>query len=247
MIVIDNNLEVPHGNTVIWRYMSLDKFLDLIITDELFFSNAFSLTDRYEADIPIRNKELIRNKLLKKGLPENEVNEKLTNLNMEVVAQKLATLVNCWSINQTESYALWKIYLSGGKAGVAIKSTVGRLKKSINNIPNNKAEKIFIGKVSYTDFIDENNIDRKIIITTKSNYYKYENELRLFILYNYKEQIDNKVANGHRIKVDTNIMIEKVFLSPFTSSWFQNSFREVLSKIKPFLVNNLVKSGIYEI
>jgi hypothetical protein len=40
-------------------------------------------------------------------------------------------LINCWSVNQYENYALWKIYLGGEKNGVAIKSTVSKLRKSV--------------------------------------------------------------------------------------------------------------------
>ncbi len=37
---------------------------------------------------------------------------------------KELVLINCWSINPHESYALWKIYLGGEKNGVAVRSTI---------------------------------------------------------------------------------------------------------------------------
>ena len=59
MIVKNKNLDIPHGNTVIWRYVGLDKFLDLLISQELFFSNAAKMSDKYEGLIPKRNQDYL--------------------------------------------------------------------------------------------------------------------------------------------------------------------------------------------
>lgn len=44
---------------------------------------------------------------------------------------KELVLINCWSINPHENYALWKIYLGDEKNCVTIKSTVSKLSKSV--------------------------------------------------------------------------------------------------------------------
>ena len=59
MIVKNDNLDIPHGNTVIWRYVGLDKFLDLLMSQELFFTNAAHMSDKYEGLIPKRNQEYL--------------------------------------------------------------------------------------------------------------------------------------------------------------------------------------------
>ena len=47
-----DDLGKPWGTSIIWRYMGLDKFLDLITNSRLFFANVHSLTDQYEASLP---------------------------------------------------------------------------------------------------------------------------------------------------------------------------------------------------
>lgn len=58
MIVKDDRILKPHGNTVIWRYLGLEKFLDLLASNELFFTNAEKLTDKYEGVLPKRNEKI---------------------------------------------------------------------------------------------------------------------------------------------------------------------------------------------
>lgn len=60
MIVKNKNLDIPHGNTVIWRYIGLDRFLDLPMSQELFFSNAAKMFDKYEGFIPKRNQSYLQ-------------------------------------------------------------------------------------------------------------------------------------------------------------------------------------------
>jgi hypothetical protein len=45
-------LEVPHGNSAVWRYMNTWKFLQFLENSSLFFPNANKLTDQYEVSLP---------------------------------------------------------------------------------------------------------------------------------------------------------------------------------------------------
>ena len=80
MIVKNKNLDIPHGNTVIWRYVGLDKFLDLLISQELFFSNAAKMSDKYEGLIPKRNQDYLL-KSIKLFTPLISSSEDRTNEN----------------------------------------------------------------------------------------------------------------------------------------------------------------------
>ncbi|MEJ6498184.1 hypothetical protein [Pseudoalteromonas lipolytica] len=55
----DDALEIPHGNSSVWRYMSTWKFEQLLINSTLFFPNANALSDQYEVTIPasVKNKK----------------------------------------------------------------------------------------------------------------------------------------------------------------------------------------------
>ena len=132
MIVKDKRLNKPHGNTVIWRYLGLDKFLDLLASNELFFTNAKKMTDKHEGVIPKRNEKHILKQLKSEGFNDEEAKYESQKRLHQTNSLRALTLLNCWTINQHESYALWKIYLGGDKSGVAIKTTVSKLERVSN-------------------------------------------------------------------------------------------------------------------
>ena len=47
------NLKNLDGETIIWRYMDIIKFLDLIQTQQLYFSNIENFNDPYEGFVSI--------------------------------------------------------------------------------------------------------------------------------------------------------------------------------------------------
>jgi len=251
MIVKDTRINnVPHGNTVIWRYLSLDKFLDLIVSKELFFTNAAKMTDKYEGLIPKRNQEYLLKQIRKEGysLKDAEI-ESQKRLHQTNSLREL-TLLNCWTINQHESYALWKIYLGGAKSGVAIKTTVGKLTRAIKKGNDHFDEDIFISKVNYTDFIREEPESRFNVITTKNKFYEYEKELRLFIFhYPLSEggiKTPYNLSIGRRLKIDIYELIDEIYLSPFTGRWFDNTINELIKQINPELSRKIKNSEILD-
>lgn len=250
MIVRNKGLEIPHGNTVVWRYVALDKFLDLLISQELFFSNAAKMSDKYEGLIPKRNQDYILKSIKKDGLSREDAEAERQKRLRNIHSLKELTLLNCWTISQSESYALWKIYLGGSKSGVAIRTTVSKLIKAIENGGDSYKEDIFISKVKYTDFIMEEAENRFNVITTKNKFYDYEKELRLFILHN-PTSVDSEIppyniSVGRRLKVDLNELIDQIYLSPFVGRWFDQTLIEILNKINPGLTKRIKNSEILD-
>ena len=79
-------------------------------------------------------------------------------------------------MNESESDAMWKLYGNQGGETVAIKTNVGRLKKSLENSPI----EVFIGKIRY----EENNIPEGNLyfpVLNKRKPFQHEEELRLCI------------------------------------------------------------------
>jgi len=247
-IVENKYLKVPHGNTIVWRYMGLDKFIDLIVHERLFFTNAKNLTDQYEISIP---EEIIDNKLKSlqnKSYDDRNLYEEIAIYKHQNRSMKELTLLNCWSINRNESYALWKIYLDGAKIGVAIKTTISNLKKSIENGNDPYPEDIYIGSVEYSDKYSKPEYSRFDLITRKKSFYKFENELRLFIIHFPRSEggiePPYNLGIGRNINVDINYLIDNVYLSPFAGKWFEDSFRKAVVKINPSVSNKLITSSI---
>ncbi|MDY0779385.1 hypothetical protein [Tenacibaculum sp. IB213877] len=250
MIVKNPNLDVPHGNTVIWRYVGLDKFLDLLTSQELFFSNAAKMSDKYEGLIPKRNQEYLLKAIKNNGLSREEAEQERQARLHRIHTLKELTLLNCWTMSQNESYALWKIYLGGAKAGVAIRTTVAKLTRAIKKGNDPFKENIYLSKVKYTDFIKEEPENRFNVITTKNKFYDYEKELRLFIFHEPLAEGGIKTPydlfTGRGVKVDLSELIDEIYLSPFVGKWFDSTFIEVLDKVHPNLSEKIKNSEILD-
>jgi len=95
MIVRDKRLKIPHGNTIIWRYLGLDKFLDLIVSRELYFANAATMTDQYEGVIPKRTQKARKKNLIQRGLPTERASFAIEKENHLAKGLKDLTLLNC--------------------------------------------------------------------------------------------------------------------------------------------------------
>jgi len=173
-----------HGNRKIWRYMNLDKFLDLLIGKHLYFTNMSNLTDKNEGVLPTKTIQAKKHLLKERGLVGIDLDEAIKSFEYEHNSFRDLTLVNSWSFGKTESYALWKIYLQGSKTGVAIQSTIGSLIKSINEGGEPYEEDIYMGRVKYKDYLSEDELISHLNLATwKNNFYVYEKEMRLCIFH----------------------------------------------------------------
>ena len=130
-----------------------------------------------------------RKELKQTGLRGRDLEEELAVFHWETNPMKELVLTNCWSINQYESYALWKIYLGGEKNGVALKSTVSSLKKSILLGDDSYPEEFFIGKVKYRTHLKQDELSRLSVITTKKPFYDFVQKNFLWLIY-YKQAGD---------------------------------------------------------
>nr|WP_311733179.1 DUF2971 domain-containing protein [Granulicella mallensis] len=168
------------GTSRLWRYVSLDKLVDLFSTGELFFSPLayFTKTDPFEGFLPsvafdaqasIHRKmvedteashQLLAEHRSRQGYPltdeeraklQSSLEELRSHLRRFLPAIVKTTVVNCWHYNESESEAMWRIYAENGKA-VAIETTFDGLKESIEN--RDSSNVIHIYPVKYLDFFD---------------------------------------------------------------------------------------------
>lgn len=242
------DLKVPHGSSIVWRYMTLEKFLDLLTHKRLFFTNAQNLTDGYEVSLPLNLVKAKRKELIESGLSGRDLEEELAAFEFKNHPMRDLTMVNCWSLGRHESYALWKIYLAGSHGGVAIRTKFSKVRRSIEVADDEYPEDIFSGQVQYRDFLPESELSRYKLITTKREFYEYEQELRLFILHfplsegGIKAPYNAKV--GRHVNVDLDILVDEIYLSPFVAAWFGEALREVVSHVAPKLEKRMTVSSI---
>lgn len=163
--------------------------------------------------------------------------------------------VNCWSINEYESYSMWGAYTKP-QEGIAIKSNLDSLKKSIVS-----EENILCRKIEYhthlerkENYLDENNTPlifrgglRSVAIEMLLNKqigFRDDRELRLIysdettlppdiiwgdILSERMSKEKNK-SNFHNIIVKPDILINEIILHPNCSDTFQQQVIDMLNK-----------------
>ncbi len=188
-------------NMPLWRYMDFWKFLNLLESNALFFSNSENLGDNSEGRIPPYVLKKMAIKEAEDGTDEN----KHTINYLENVARK-NFLISSWCYAERESFALWKIYAKD-KSGIAIETDLTALKQSFNNT----SRLIFIGEINYINeknyYFDLSNLFYPFV--TKLDHYSFENEIRCIT-----ESDDYEKNKDNLVDVDLNGLIKKVHISP---------------------------------
>src|SRR5262249_36502984 len=109
-------------------------------------ASGLALDDPYEGALPDADVETMRALLREAKVPDDALVQLLKSFRINE-GWKSSVGLNCWHVNPYESAAMWKLYASN-EEGVAIKSTVRRLKDSLSSY----APDVFLGAVSYIDY-----------------------------------------------------------------------------------------------
>ena len=278
MPVLDDHPSIPKApadDQIIWRFLTLEKLLHMILNGSLYFTQVLELQkdDPFESQfssahiIAIKTimsdvealKAFLRyaNKTEEIDLNDdrikNQINMALNIPMLEMFAKFAAGIhyVNCWHVNDFESAAMWRLYCSN-HSGVAIKSTVGKLKKSIED---NESD-IYIGKIEYIDYRTEviptgnsfNTIFRKRLS------FAHENELRVCLV-QLPERLEgeensavysflDRNPKGIHLKCKMTELIDEVVVSPLSQAWFTETIKGVLESLVPGL--NVKKSDLFD-
>lgn len=231
-------------NIKVWRYMDFTKFVSLLNSESLFFSRADKFEDPFEGVYSQANK------ILRPEVYSDIPNQQLFFEKIDFINRKIRehTLINCWHINEHESSAMWKLYLSSNE-GIAIQTTFGKLCESFSNTE----DEVFLGKVKYvnyeTDWIPEGNTFSPFLFKRKS--FEHEHEVRAIVqIFSQEFRTENSIdinspiyEYGKNIEVDLQILIENIYISPTSPKWFVDLIRSVLEKFQ--LNKNVVQSQLY--
>lgn len=188
----------PERHLPIWRYMDFHKFISLLHFKRLHFSRADKLEDLFEKKIA---------DLLFKDWPaaRKESYERIRRCHKDRIPR---TFISCWTNLDKESYAMWQIYAK--ENGVAVQTTVANLGKALDGTGAK------IHKVHYLDFNSEKSplIDPACnFFVCKPKAYEYEREIRAVM-------VDDSEEASVNVKVDVDILIDNIYISPFAGGWF---------------------------
>lgn len=212
----NDNIKLPEDpDTIVWKYLDLSKFLDLLMSQKLFMSRSDKFEDQYEGTF---------------SEPTYEEIKKLSENNPEFLdyykSHREKVVVSSWHINEYESFAMWQIFTQNNE-GLAIQSTIGRLQKALKPEINYSQ---FIGEVNYIDYKKEyipfDDMFFPFMFKRKS--FQYEREVR--IISDLSEN-NIKINDGIKIDVDVNQLIEKIYIHPKSENWYKKLVIDLVSKL----------------
>ena len=216
MYLTSPNIKLPEDpNTIVWKYLDLSKFLDLLLSKKLFMSRSDKFEDQYEGTF---------------SEPTFEEIKKLAINNPEFLnyykTHREKVAISSWHINEYESFAMWQIFTQNSE-GLAIQSTIGRLQKAL--VPE-KNLKQYIGQVNYIDYKKEyipfDDLFFPFLFKRKS--FQYEREVRII---SDTSDTDITINDGIKINVDINQLIDKIYIHPKSENWYKNLVIELVSKL----------------
>ena len=216
MYLDNKNIKLPTDpDTIVWKYLDLSKFLDLLLSQKLFMSRSDKFEDQYEGTF---------------SEPTFEEIKKLSVNNPEFLtyykSHREKVAISSWHINEYESFTMWQIFTQNSE-GLAIQSTIGRLQKAL--IPEKNHEQ-YIGEVNYIDYKKEyipfDDMFFPFLFKRKS--FQYEREVRII---SDISSSNIKINDGMKIDVDIKQLIEKIYIHPKSENWYKNLVIELMEQL----------------
>ncbi|WP_264619465.1 DUF2971 domain-containing protein [Flavobacterium sp. 7A] len=216
MYIHNPNIKLPSDNdTIVWKYLDLSKFLELLLSKKLFMSRSDKFEDQYEGTFSEPTYEEIKRLSIDKP-----------NFLKYYKKHREKVAISSWHINEYESFAMWQIFTQNSE-GLAIQSTIGRLQECLTEEKNFTQH---IGEVNYIDYKKEyipfDDMFFPFLFKRKS--FQYEREVRILT-----DVTGNnlKLNDGLKINVDINQLIEKIYIHPKSENWYKNLVIQLVEEL----------------
>jgi hypothetical protein len=249
----------------LWRYMDFTKFVSMLESRSLYFSRTDLLGDDFEGSLTraeAEERDRFESRLRKQGRPlvlHRSVGPK-------VRSEVQNSIVSCWHMNEYESMAMWRLYLTGTE-GISVRSTFGNLaasfpqfdgrEKGNNEDMTEKELRINIGVVHYVDFDGQVPLDvPRILLKRKS--FEHEREVRAVAkdrswgnspTFDEDGQPRTRFGRGgDYVPVDLERLIDAVYVSPDAQPWFAELVEAVVHRYDltcPVQQSDLAKDPVF--
>lgn len=236
----------PAKNIRLWRFVSLAKFLNLLTTQSLYFTQLDVLRkqDPFEGSCAalnkLVNKAILESEEVAKAFYKDNYDSAKSHLSLlhDENAEKTLDVINskthyvsCWHISEYEPAGFWKLY-SNDYDGIAICSSLSRIEKSLEEA----SVDIFPGTIEYVDydasfFAMGNGFAR---VFRKRNHFSLERELRLCIMHSEKRASVAKFEsypNGISVKCNIQNLIDQVVIGPASEAWIFETLKAIITSI----------------
>ena len=239
----------PDDDAILWRYMSLEKFVNILEKNSLFFTRADKFDDTFEGHIPRQIMSIYRSVF--STYEEKHFGDLSHSPGLKTV-QELRNYVmcSCWHQGKQESMAMWDKYHMRN-SGIVIKTTLENLKNSLPDKPD-----VLIGEIQYLDKHNQIDVLESVSIENlvpqpyfyKRKPFEYEREVRVVIdlisLFTY--MMDHGVTAitefsdlgemGMPLKINVDTLIDKndknseIIISPYADEWVRDTVASIVKQ-----------------
>lgn len=219
-------IDTPSDDTVIWRYMDLPKLVALCSTKALHLCRMDHLRDPWEGQWPKSVVDAFRTGL-------NQLNKDIPAFAVLAPSNPMRNtfFVSCWHESPVESAALWDQY--GNSRGLAVRSTIGRLKRACNRGPQ-----YFVGRVRYLNYaqpgptLNFGNVFPPAFLKRSS--FEHEQEVRVLMWdlpCDSQGKVDWSTAKEYQeLPVVLEELIESIYISPECPQWHVEPINQLLQE-----------------
>lgn len=215
------NIDAP-----LWHYTDINKLRSILEHNALYFCRADLLGDDHEGSTTTPTIEY--RKTFYQGATPHFIEHGVVEM-AELWTK--CTYISCWHNSKNESRDMWKLYAKD-KSGVAIKTSISRLKKGILD----RESEFCLGFVQYLDYDNDYVSEANAFLPFfyKRDMFMHEREFR--IMTSKLDDIGGVQAGtkvpkkGLFIPIDIKTVIEKIVIAPTANTKAIDSVKTLLNK-----------------
>lgn len=228
--------EAVPDQTVIWRYIKFERFVDILKTHSFWFSRPFRFDDKWDGFFPPSYAKVSLKQAHDLGIPIKEV---YGDLQRRILSGKYANFVNCWHMSDHESDVMWTRYAQA-QTGIAIQSTVGGIKKCFPSVHSgpviyfDPSQVVRFPSVVPNDFQFPDDIRfKRIDFELDKEYRLWLRDWDLFQRIEAGEEVREKDLSTRRLEglADMESLIEKIVVAPGASGEFIEQVRAACAEV----------------
>jgi hypothetical protein len=225
-------------DTPIWRYMRLAPFIEMIMNFALFQTRVSEFDDPLEGAYGYRE-AVIRPDVIQSLDPPQRMTYHIYSRQPRpddsmvtahpvtpedtIREARLRSCVTCWyHHDQTESYAMWRVYGSDSFA-VAIETTVGALRNAFSASAN-----AVIGGVEYSPLPSEVNSVHELFFHKRPEF-ATEREIRS--VHVFQERLPGAAVPQRLSAPQMNILLSRIIAAPGMRETMYNSLRSLVAAL----------------
>jgi hypothetical protein len=208
---------VPGDETVIWRYMKMNSFLELL-SGHLVQTRIDMLHDAGEGAYGwkhVRFSPHVLDKLQMKNGASQDAAAVIRRARMHAAA-------TYWFEFDRESYGMWNVYGRTGES-VAIETTVGALREVLAREGEARIE-----RMRY-DPLEGEIPDVHTLFFHKRREYKEEREIRSVQV--FPEPLKEPIVNQQLSLDDLNVLIKRIILAPDSRETFVDAVKHIVEAV----------------